>query len=123
MRILLADDDKALTLLLAEWLRGKGFEVQVTADAATTLVAATARPPDLILLDVRMPAGNGIDTLQKLKRLPRTREVPVIVMSAVQAPSPETEAIESGAACFLPKPVQLNALFATISNVLNLTER
>lgn len=121
MRILLADDDRAFTQLLAEWLRTKGFEVQVTADAATTLVAATGRPPDLIILDVRMPAGSGIDTLRKLRRLPRTKDVPVIVISAVQSPSPRDEAEAEGAQIFLPKPVQLNDLNAAISSVLNLT--
>lgn len=121
MRILLADDDKAFTLLLAEWLRVKGFDVQVASDAATTLVAATARPPDLILLDVRMPAGSGLETLRKLKRLPRTQEIPVIIISAVQAPSPEEEALQLGAACFLPKPVQLHDLYAAISIALDIT--
>jgi DNA-binding response OmpR family regulator len=122
MRVLLADDDRAFTHLLAEWLRAKGYEVQVTPDAATTLVAATARPPDLILLDVRMPAGNGLDTLRKLKRLPRTQNVPVIVISAVQEPSPQEEAVASGAECFLAKPVQLNELNAAIGNALKPTE-
>jgi CheY-like chemotaxis protein len=122
MRILIADDDRAFTQLLAGWLRGKGFEVQVSADAATALVAATARPPDLILLDVRMPAGNGIDTLRKLKRLPRTQGVPVIVMSAGQESSPAEETRSLGAECFLPKPVQLNELSSAINDALHLTE-
>jgi CheY-like chemotaxis protein len=122
MRILIADDDRAFTQLLAGWLRGKGFEVQVSADAATALVAATARPPDLILLDVRMPAGNGIDTLRKLKRLPRTQDVPVIVISAVHDPSPADEARSLGAERFLPKPVQLNDLSSAINDALHLTE-
>ena len=122
MRILIADDDRAFTQLLAEWLRGKRFEVQISADAATALVAATARPPDLILLDIRMPAGNGIDTLRKLKRLPRTRDVPVIVISAVQEPSPAEVARSLGVECFLPRPVQLNELYSAINDALHLTE-
>ena len=122
MRILIADDDRAFTQLLAEWLRGKRFEVQISADAATALVAATARPPDLILLDIRMPAGNGIDTLRKLKRLPRTRDVPVIVISAVQEPSPAKEVCSLGAERFLPKPVQLNELYCAINDALHLRE-
>lgn len=122
MRILLADDDPAFSQLVAEWLRGKGFEVQVTPDAVTTLVAAVARPPDLILLDVRMPGGSGLDTLRKLKLLPKTREVPVIVASAVVSPSFAGEAEAIGAARFIPKPVRLNELLAAIRDELGLTE-
>jgi CheY-like chemotaxis protein len=122
LRILLADDDPAFSQLVAEWLRGKGFEVQVTPDAVTTLVAAVARPPDLILLDVRMPGGSGLDTLRKLKLLPKTREVPVIVASAVVSPSFAGEAEAIGAARFIPKPVRLNELLAAIRDELGLTE-
>jgi CheY-like chemotaxis protein len=88
----------------------------------TTLVAAVARPPDLILLDVRMPGGSGLDTLRKLKLLPKTREVPVIVASAVVSPSFAGEAEAIGAARFIPKPVRLNELLAAIRDELGLTE-
>jgi CheY-like chemotaxis protein len=69
-----------------------------------------------------MPAGNGLDTLRKLKRLSRTQNVPVIVISAVQEPSPLEEAVAAGAEYFLPKPVQLNELKAAIGRALKLTE-
>ena len=121
MRVLIADDDRAFSALVAGWLRGKGHIVQVTFDAATTLMAAMHDPPDVIVLDVQMPAGSGLDTLRKLKNLPRTAGVPVIVASAVEDPTLGDRATGLGAVRFLPKPIRLEDLDAALRNAFGST--
>jgi two-component system response regulator HydG len=121
MTILIADDDRAFTDLLAAWLREKGHHVNVAYDAATAMISATHRTPDLILLDVKMPAGSGLETLRRLKSLATTSSIPVIVASALDDAQLADRVVELGAARFFPKPVKLDELYTAIREVGGLT--
>jgi two-component system phosphate regulon response regulator PhoB len=114
MRILIADDDRVFAELTATRLRNCGFEVAIALDSPTALMSAVKHPPDLILLDIRMPGGSGLDTLKRLKASARTEPVPVIIVTASPDPLAEEVARENGAHAYLQKPVETETLIAEI---------
>jgi len=81
MKLLIADDDRALSLLLSTRLRAKGWTVDVAHDAMQALMFAMRSSPDAIMLDIAMPGGTGIDALKKLKMSAKTTQIPVVVLS------------------------------------------
>lgn len=106
MRILVADDDRQMSLLLCQMLQSAGHRPTPAYDGASTLMAAMRSPsPDLIVLDLQMPAGDGQSTLAKLKQSSRTALIPVLVVSATKDPLMHDKVLALGAAAFLEKPV------------------
>ncbi|HEV2085346.1 MAG TPA: response regulator [Gemmatimonadales bacterium] len=120
MKVLLADDDKVLTHLLSSGLRAKGVETVVTHDAMQALMSALRSPPDVIVLDVQMPGGTGIEALKKLKQSARTSHIPVIVLSGSVAPATSEVVKALGAIEFLLKPIGPDTLYAVLCTVLKL---
>lgn len=117
-KVLIADDSRFQVEALTSWLTPKGFEVVSALDAFQTWTYALRVNPDLILLDINMPAGNGIDILRKLKGSPKTRTIPVIVITGDQKPATEAEARKLGAADFLRKPVEQDQICAAVERAL-----
>jgi CheY-like chemotaxis protein len=118
MKVLLADDDRVLTHLLSTRLRAKGAETTVAHDAMQALMAAMRSPPDVIVLDIQMPGGTGIEALRKLKRSARTSTIPVVVLSGSVAPD-ASEAVKAlGAVEFILKPVDPDALYQVLCTVV-----
>ena len=118
-RVLLADDNSDLrayvTRLLAQW-----YEVEAVADGEAALAAARARPPDLVLGDVMMPRLDGFGLLRALREDPRTREIPVVLLSARAGEEATIEGIERGADDYLLKPFAARELLARVRTHLEL---
>jgi len=112
-RILLADDDRALTDLLAEYLRREGFAVDVAHDGAEALARLSnpAQRPDLLILDVMMPGRDGLETLRELRLQHR---LPVIMLSARGEPVDRVIGLELGADDYLSKPCLPRELLARV---------
>jgi CheY-like chemotaxis protein len=118
MKILIADDDRVLTHLLSTRLRTMGAETTVAHDAMQALMTAMRSPPDVIVLDIQMPGGTGIEALRKLKRSARTSSIPVVVLSGSVEPD-ASEAVKAlGAVEFLLKPVDPEVLYEVLCGVL-----
>lgn len=82
MLVLVADDDPMARALLTALCQGQGWEVRLAADAMQTLMFAVRDPkPDVILLDLKMPAGTGMKALERLRTTSRTAGIPVVVVS------------------------------------------
>jgi CheY-like chemotaxis protein len=81
--ILVVEDDKAFGMILRDLVREMGFRCVLTASANEGLIAATKFQPSAILLDVNLPDHSGLGVLDQLKRNPRTRHIPVHVISGV----------------------------------------
>jgi len=112
LRILVAEDDAAVARLYAAHAHARGHAVTVARDGPQALRAASGEPPDLILLDVGMPALDGRDVLQRLKADPRTAAIPVLVVSAYGADQHmRDQLVELGASDVLEKPVDLQRAF------------
>ena len=112
-RILIADDDRELCELLAEYLRREGFEVDLAHDgeAALARLRAPAQRPDLLILDVMMPGMDGLETLRALRA---RRRLPVIMLSARGEPVDRVVGLELGADDYLAKPCLPRELLARI---------
>lgn len=104
MKILLVDDDQELSLLASTVLRQGGHKTLMAVDASQVLPSAQREKPDLILLDVNMPGGNGTQLLVRLKRSTLTSGIPVIVVSGAQDAKLPSQVVGLGAEGFLPKP-------------------
>jgi signal transduction histidine kinase/DNA-binding response OmpR family regulator len=113
-RVLLADDNRDMRDYLARLLRREQWKVDVVADGNAALEAALASPPDVVLTDVMMPKRDGFQLLHALRADPRTREVPVILLSARADSGARIEGLEAGAADYIVKPFGARELIARV---------
>jgi DNA-binding response OmpR family regulator len=116
-RILIVEDDESIAMALALRLKAAGYETMLAFDAVLGLTTAVRTPPDLVLLDISMPAGNGLSLAQKIKTL-LPEPPPVIFLTAGKQPSLRQKAMELGAAGFFEKPYEAEELLAAIEQGL-----
>jgi len=114
-RILIADDDVELTGLLREYFEGEGFEIRLAHDGRSALDEARQPGLDLVVLDVMMPAMNGLDVLKELRKESR---LPVIMLTARGDDLDRILGLELGADDYVPKPCNPRELMARIRAVL-----
>lgn len=118
MKLLIADDDRVLSVLLSARLRAKGWKVDIAHDAMQALMFAMRTPPDAMLLDIAMPGGTGIQALRKLKMSAKTSQIPVVVLSGSIDPADEPNVLALGAAAFLRKPPDIDAVDALLRGLV-----
>jgi two-component system KDP operon response regulator KdpE len=121
-RILIGDDDPGMRLALLIRLRANNYDVSCAGDGLSVVAEARKHRPDLILLDLGMPSGDGYTVLHMLQGETSEAEIPVIVLSARDRASHADRSIEAGAAIFLQKPVETELLLSSITKVLNESE-
>lgn len=119
-KILAVDDTPASLRLLTSILKEEGYEVRSAISGELALRAAVNSPPDLVLLDIRMPGMDGYEVCRRLKAQPETREVPVIFVSAVSETDEKVRGFEIGAVDFVTKPYQRDELMARVRTHLEL---
>lgn len=118
-KILIADDDPVITATLSGALKSRGYTIVVARDAMQAVMFAVQQQPDVILLDINMPAGTGLGALTRLQASGRTSSIPVLVMSgSTDLTLPATVRAE-GAKGFFRKPVDLDALCARLEELLS----
>ena len=111
-KILIVEDDETIAKALALRLKSAGYEVTVAFDALTGVAAAREIQPDLALLDISVPAGNGFTVAEKIRELVVTA-TPIIFLTASKQPGLRYEAQNLGAA-FFEKPYDADELLAAI---------
>lgn len=116
----LAVDDTAANLNLLVQLLAGAYRVQLATSGAKALELASRKPPDIVLLDVMMPELDGYEVCRRLKADPRTREIPVIFLTALNEVEDETRAFEAGGADFVAKPFTPATLLARLRAQLEL---
>ena len=121
--ILVVDDQLDNLRTLSEILQHRGYNVRQATNGQTALQTATSQPPDLILLDIRMPQMDGYAVCTALKRSPHTREIPIIFLSALGDVTDKVKAFNSGGVDYITKPFQAGEVLARIHNQLNLREQ
>jgi signal transduction histidine kinase len=119
--ILIIDDTPENLKLLSTMLSEQGYKVRSVTKGSTGLRGAQAAPPDLILLDVNMPQMNGYEVCQHLKGDERTREIPVIFISALGDALDKVKAFRVGGVDYITKPFQVEEVLARIENHLTIT--
>ena len=118
--ILVIDDTPENLNLLSAMLTEQGYKVRSVTKGSTGIRGANAVPPDLILLDVNMPEMNGYEVCQHLKGSDRTREIPVIFISALGDVLDKVKAFAVGGVDYITKPFQLEEVLARIENHLTI---
>jgi len=121
-RILVVEDDEAIGALVARAFRTEGFETEVVATGEEALRRTRARRPSVILLDVMLPGLSGTDVLRELRREPRTRELPVVLVTARSDEVDRVVGFELGADDYVPKPFSARELVLRVRALLRRTE-
>jgi two-component system, OmpR family, alkaline phosphatase synthesis response regulator PhoP len=116
-KILVVEDDKDIRQLLHLQLTAAGYETAFASDAASALGVARREHPDLILLDLGLPAGSGLVVMDRLRALQEFEMVPVVVITARDASEGE-RAVELGARRYFQKPFDAADVIAEIKQVL-----
>jgi two-component system, OmpR family, alkaline phosphatase synthesis response regulator PhoP len=117
-RILIADDNLQNRELLEAYLADEGHEMLMAADGRQTLDMAMETQPDLILLDIMMPKLSGYEVCEKLKADDRTRNIPVLMVTALRDMADIEKAVAAGADDFLSKPVHRLELKTRVKSLL-----
>jgi DNA-binding response OmpR family regulator len=103
-KILIVDDDPDLRQALRLRLRANEFETVQACDGYSAIAAAYKERPDLVILDLGLPAGDGFVVLDRLQKDDKLSTIPVIVLTARDPAGNERRALESGAVAFFQKP-------------------
>ena len=117
-QVLIVDDSPDTLHLLSKMLADKGYKVRAVTSGVRALEAVDADPPDLILLDIMMPHMNGYEVCRRLKADERTRDIPVIFVSALDATKDKVNAFAVGGADYVTKPFHVGEVWARVETRL-----
>jgi len=117
-RVLIVDDDPQLLRALAINLRARRYEVETAPRGASALIAASRRPPDLVVLDLGLPDLDGVDVVRGLRGW---SSAPIIVLSAREAQADKVAALDAGADDYVTKPFGMDELLARMRAALRRT--
>jgi two-component system, sensor histidine kinase and response regulator len=118
--ILLIDDKAANLAVLSEMLKQQGWEIMAARNGETGLKIAAEGQPDLILLDVQMPDVNGFEICMRLKKLPETKDIPVIFTTILSDLDNKIEGFRLGAVDYIAKPFEEAEVLARVNSHLRL---
>ena len=117
-RLLLVEDDPALSELLEFRFKAEGYAVIVTADGDEALLLAAEQAPDLVVLDWMIEGTSGIEVCRRLRRDKATAHVPIIMLTAREAEDDRIRGLETGADDYLTKPFSPRELIARVNAIL-----
>jgi CheY-like chemotaxis protein len=121
--VLIADDDPMTRALVRGSLEQLGYKVEEAADGAETLEALSQYKPDILLLDIKMPGMDGIETLKKLRKRPDGKDLPVIMLTGLADSDSAAKAAAAGATDYVTKPINWRLLGQRIRHQLHLNGR
>ncbi len=121
-KILIVDDDPDLRQALRLRLRANHYETVSATDGYSAIAQAYKEHPNLIILDLGLPAGDGFVVLRRLQNDDKLSEIPVVVLTARDPQTAEQRALHAGAAAFFQKPVDNAELLEVIRATLSLTQ-
>ena len=117
-RLLLIDDDARLAAMVGDYLRGAGFEVDHAGTLSSGREHLASTPFDALVLDLMLPDGDGLDLCRELRASPRTRHLPLLMLTARGEPLDRIVGLELGADDYLPKPFEPRELLARVKALL-----
>ncbi len=115
-RLLMIDDDARLAAMVRDYLGASGFAVDVAADAASGVAALRSRPAELLILDLMLPDGDGLDVCRRLRA--EGFGMPILMLTAKGDPIERVIGLEIGADDYLPKPFEPRELLARVKALL-----
>lgn len=117
-KILVIDDDADIRKLLKIRLGSEGYETAFAWDAVTALTIARKEEPDLIILDLGLPGGDGYVVMERLQTLAPFAMIPIVVLSAQPVDPNAERAKAAGAHAFVEKPFEMETLLAAVRDAL-----
>ena len=117
-KILVVDDEPQIVKLLASRLKAHNYEVSVARDGYQCIKVAREEKPDLIILDIKMPAGGGVSAYESLGNMSDTMTTPVIFITAYPSDKIEKQVREMGAVDFIHKPFDSEDLLQKVRTAL-----
>ncbi len=121
-KILIADDNEANVELLEAYLTGVDCDIEVAVDGQDAIDKVQSFQPDLLLLDVMMPKLNGFEVCKQIKDDPKTNQIMILMVTALNELGDIERAIAAGTDDFLSKPVQQVELLKRVENMLKLKD-
>jgi DNA-binding response OmpR family regulator len=121
-KILVVEDEVTQLTSVGKRLKAAGYDVSGARDGMNAIAMARKEMPDLVLLDLGLPGGDGFTVLKRLQLIIQTSMIPVIVMSARDPHGNREEALKSGAVAYLQKPLETDVLLKTIAKALGIEE-
>jgi putative two-component system response regulator len=121
-RILIVDDEAPNRGLVRKVLEPMGYEIAEAADGEEAVAEVSARPPDLVLLDLIMPKMDGYSVLRAIKSDPRTRLIPVVMLTSHDQLVEKIRAVQIGVDDYLVKPFNIHELTARVKSLVSLKQ-
>ncbi|NET56843.1 MAG: response regulator transcription factor [Symploca sp. SIO2E6] len=122
-RILVIDDDSAISELVSVNLELAGYDVSQASDGVKGQALAVQLQPDLILLDLMLPKVDGFTVCQRLRRDERTTDIPVLMLTALDQTQDKVGGLNAGADDYMTKPFELEEMLARVRALLRRTDR
>ena len=119
---MIIDDDLDVIKLLNKRLTQQGFEVMVAQDAYQGIAMIHKTPPDLIILDLIMPAGGGQAVLKNIRLSNQIKYIPIIVLTGITDPEYKKQVLSDGVDAYIEKPYDPDELISSIKALLNKPE-
>ncbi len=117
-RVLIADDNPQGAELLEAYLSATDCEVRIAGDGEQTMQVVHSWQPDLILLDIMMPRISGFEVCKRLRADPATRDIAILMVTALDQPSDIDRAVDAGTDDFLSKPINKTELLLRVKSML-----
>ncbi len=117
-KILIVDDNEDVAKGLRIFLRAQNYATVIASDAVAAISQAKKENPDLIVLDLGLPAGDGYVVMERLSNVESLASIPVIVFTAQDEEAHKEESLKAGAKAFFQKPVDNAVLLSTIRQIL-----
>jgi DNA-binding response OmpR family regulator len=121
-KVLIVDDNEDLSKALRIILRSQGYLTAIAVDGVSAISQAKEEKPDLIILDLGLPAGDGFKVMERLSNIESLASIPIIVVSAKDAATAKSEALKAGAKMFFQKPADNAELLEAIRTVIQESE-
>ncbi len=117
-KILIIDDNEDLSKALRIILRAHGYLTALAIDGVSAISQARKEKPDLIILDLGLPAGDGYTVMERLSNIDELASIPIVVLSAQDAATNKKKVLSAGAKAFIEKPPDNAELLAVIQSAL-----
>lgn len=112
--VLIVEDDERIAKAMGMRLNSVGHSIEVAHDAVIATTMARQNPPDLVLMDISLPGGDGFTVCERLRDIPETANVPIVFVTASRQPGLRERARKLGAVAFLEKPFGASELLQVI---------
>lgn len=118
-KILIVDDESDIVAMLESILKRRGYNIVTALDGESCLKKASDEKPDLILLDIVLPDINGFEICKRLKEDEKTKDIRVVILTALSEEKDLSKGLEEGAYSFISKPFAIADLLDKVKDVLN----